>query len=93
MVEEERWCEALFLDPELVTGTLDQMGYHSILQSHALPSGQRLVGQGFILHQDNDVKRTSRLCQNCLRRKEQDSSFKSWPAQLQSWFGRNWTKG
>ncbi|KAL6468385.1 hypothetical protein MHYP_G00240620 [Metynnis hypsauchen] len=39
-----------------VRGTLNQNGYHSVLQSHAVPSGMRLVGQGFILQQDNDPK-------------------------------------
>ena len=35
-------------DLHRVTGTLNQKGYHSILQRHAIPSGLRLVGQGFI---------------------------------------------
>ena len=56
-------------DLHRVTGTLKQKGYHSILQRHAIPSDLRLVGQGFILQQDNDPKHTSRLCQNYLRRK------------------------
>ena len=65
-----------------VTGTLDQKGYHRILQRHAIPSGLRLVGQGFILQQDNDPKHTSKLCQNYLRRKKQDSRLQimEWPA-------------
>ena len=62
-------------DLHRVTGTLNQKGYHSILQRHAIPSGLRLVGQGFILQQDNDPKHTSRLCQNYLRRKEQDGGL------------------
>lgn len=34
-------------------GTLNRNGYHSILQRHAIPSCMCLVGQVFILHQDN----------------------------------------
>ncbi|XP_070769960.1 protocadherin beta-18-like [Enoplosus armatus] len=37
-------------DLNRVRGTLNQNGYHSILQCHAVPSGMHLVGQGFILH-------------------------------------------
>ena len=59
-------------DLHRVTGTLNQKGYHSILQRHAILSGLCQVGQGFIPQQDNDPKHTSRLCQNSLRRKEQD---------------------
>ena len=33
-------------DLHRVTGTLNQKGYHSILQHHAIPSGPCLVGQG-----------------------------------------------
>ena len=70
-------------DLHRVTGTLNQKGYHSILQRHVIPSCLRLVGQGFILQQDNDSKHTSRLCQNYLRRKEQDGRLQimEWPAQ------------
>ena len=66
-----------------VTGTLNQKGYHSILQCHAIPSGLRIVVQGFILQQDNNPKHTSRLCQTYLRRKEQDCRLQimEWPAQ------------
>ena len=48
-------------DLHRVTGTLNQKGDHSILQCHAIPSGLRLVGQDFILSQDNNPKHTSRL--------------------------------
>ena len=70
-------------DLQRVSGTLNQNGYHSILQCHAIPSGVRLVGQGFILQQDNDPKHTSRLCHNDLRRKEQECRLQitEWPAQ------------
>ena len=47
-------------DLHRVTGTLNQKGDHSILKRHAIPSGLRLVRQGFILLQDNDPKHTSR---------------------------------
>ena len=57
-------------DLHRVTGTLNQKGYHSILQRHAIPSGLRLVGQEFIQQQDNDTKHISRLCQIYLRRKK-----------------------
>ena len=60
-------------DLHRVTDTLNQKGYHSILQRHAIPSVLRLLVRGFILQQDNDQKHTSRLYQNYLRRKEQDS--------------------
>ena len=37
-----------------IQGTLNQHGYHSILQLYALPSGLRLVGLSFVFQQDND---------------------------------------
>ena len=68
-------------DLHRVTGTMNQKGYHSILQHHAISSGLCLVGQGFILQQDHDPKHTSRLCQNYLGIKEQDSRLQSWNGQ------------
>lgn len=44
-----------------VDGTINRHGYHNILQRHALPSGQRLVGDGFIFQQDNAPIHTARL--------------------------------
>ena len=41
-----------------IEGTLNQHGYHSILQRHAIPSGLRLVGTSFNFQQDNDPKHT-----------------------------------
>jgi hypothetical protein len=37
-----------------IQGTLNQHGYHSILQCYAIPSGLRLVGLSFVFQQDND---------------------------------------
>ena len=83
-------------DLHRVTVTLNQKGFHSILQRHATPSGLCLVGQGFILQQDNDLKHTSRLCQNYQEEKNKTVGFTSWNGQhsLQaetpsSWFGMN----
>ena len=51
---------------------LSQTGYHSILQHHVIPSGTRLVGQGFLFMQDNDPKHTS---------KQHVLQVVSWPAR------------
>ena len=53
-----------------IEGTLNQHGYHSILQQHAIPSGLRLVGPSFIFQQDNDPKHISGLCKGYLTKKE-----------------------
>ncbi|CAJ0968734.1 unnamed protein product [Ranitomeya imitator] len=53
-------------------GILNQQGYHSILQRHAIPSGLRLVGPSFIFQQNYDPKHTSRLCKGYLTKKESD---------------------
>ena len=37
-----------------IQGTLNQHGYHSILQRYAIPSGLRLVPLSFVFQQDND---------------------------------------
>ena len=38
-----------------IQGTLNQHGYHSILQRYTIPSGLRVVGLSFIFQQDNDL--------------------------------------
>ena len=38
-----------------IQGTLNQLGYHSILQLYAIESGFRLITISFIFHQDNDL--------------------------------------
>jgi hypothetical protein len=37
-----------------IQGTLNQHGYHSILQRYTIPSGLRLMGLSFVFQQDND---------------------------------------
>ena len=37
-----------------IQGTLNQHGYHSILQRYSIPSDLRLVGLSFVFQQDND---------------------------------------
>lgn len=53
-----------------INSILNKEKYHSILQRHAIPSGLRLCGRGFILQQDNDPKHTSKLCKEYLKKKE-----------------------
>ena len=66
-----------------VKGILNKEGYHSILQCHAIPCGQRLIGANFLLQQDNDPKHTSKLFNNYLGKKESAGilSVMKWPAQ------------
>ena len=55
-----------------IQGTLNQHGYHRILQRYAIPSGLRLVRLSFVFPQDNDPKHTSRLCEGYFTKKESD---------------------
>ena len=66
-----------------IEGTLNQHGYHSILQRHAIPSGLCLVAPLFILQQDNDLKHTSTLCKDYLTEKQSDGVLRhmTWPPQ------------
>ena len=63
--------------------TLNQHGYHSILQRYTIPSGLCLVGPSFVFQQDNDPKHTSRLCKGYLTKKESDGVLHplTWPPQ------------
>ena len=66
-----------------IQGTLNQHGYHSILQRYAIPYGLRLVGLSFVFQQDNDPKHTYRLCKGYLTKKESDGVLHqmTWPPQ------------
>ncbi|KAF7664507.1 hypothetical protein LDENG_00173340 [Lucifuga dentata] len=43
-----------------VKGIMKKENYHSILQRHMIPFGLRIIGQNFILQQDNDPKHSSK---------------------------------
>ena len=68
-----------------IEGTLNQHGYHSILQQLTLPSGLRLVGPSVIFQQDNDQmdNDTSRLSKGYLTKKKSDAVLHqmTWPPQ------------
>ena len=66
-----------------IQGTLNQHGYHSILQRYTNPSGLCLVAPSFVFQQDNDPKHTSRLCKGYLTKKESDGVLHqmTWPPQ------------
>lgn len=61
-----------------IDGIMKKEDYHQILQRHAIPSGNTLVGQGFWFQEDNDPKHSSNLCRNYLNVKEkQGMPFKN----------------
>lgn len=66
-----------------IDGILKKESYHQILQHHAIPSGTKLIGRGFMFQHDNDPKHTSRLCRKYLESKEKTGVLKimEWPAQ------------
>lgn len=66
-----------------IQGTLQKEGYHHILQRHAIPSGKRLIGRGFIFQQGNDPKHASKLCKQYTINKERQRELinMKWPAQ------------
>ena len=65
-------------------GTLNQHGYHSILQRSAITSGLRLVGLSFVFQQYNDpTLGCVTLCKGYLTKKESDGVLHqmTWPPQ------------
>ena len=65
-----------------IQGTLNQHGYHSILQRYAIPSGLCLVGQSFFFNRTM-TQHTSRLFKRYLTKKERDWVLHqmTWPPQ------------
>ena len=49
-----------------IQGTLNQHGYHSILQRYAIPSSLHLVPLSVVFKEDNEPKHTPRLCKGYL---------------------------
>ena len=65
-----------------IQGTLNQHGYHSILQWYAIPSGMCLVGLSFVFQEDNDPKPTFRLCKGYLTKESGGVLHQmTWPPQ------------
>ena len=66
-----------------IEGRMDARYYHKVLVRHAVPSGKRLLGRGFIFQQDKDPKHMSRICSYYLRSKESKKELKimTWPPQ------------
>ena len=69
------WCDGALLvtlsDLFRILGTLNQHGYHSILQQYAIPSGLHLVGLSFVFNRTM-TQHTSRLFMGYLTKKESD---------------------
>ena len=57
---------------------MDQKIYHHILIKHAVSSWIHLISEDSIYQQGNDVKHTSKLCKNCLKKRILMESFKIW---------------
>ena len=75
MEEEVWWCGGALLvtlgDLFWIQVTLNQHGYHSMLQQYAIPSGLRLVGLSLFFNRIM-TQNTSRLCKGYLTNKESD---------------------
>ena len=74
MEDEVLWCGAAgdtVSDLFRIQGTLNQHGYHSILQQYAISSGLGLVGLSFFFNRTMP-QHTSRLCKGYLTKKESD---------------------
>ena len=56
-----------------IQGTLNQHGYHIILQGNTIPSGLHLVGLSFVFNRTMN-HHTSRLCKGYLTKKESDGT-------------------
>lgn len=66
-----------------VYGILVKEKYRQILIHHAVPSGKKLLGKGFIFQQDNDPKHTALIVKKYLKNKEKDGTLEvmDWPSK------------
>ena len=71
-------------DLQQLKGKLNQIGYHSKLQHHAIPFGTGLLGKIYVLMQDNDPKHTCKLCQRYIKSKEEQHIHQLMPWLVQS---------
>ena len=57
--------------------------YRQVLIHHAIPTGKRLIGNGFIFQHDNDPKHTANAVKSYLERKTADKTLTvmDWPPQ------------
>ncbi|KAF2903887.1 hypothetical protein ILUMI_02289 [Ignelater luminosus] len=70
-------------DLHRIEGTLKKERYKKILENHALPSGRRLIGRGFIFQQHNDPKHSFKLCKSFLseKKRRREIVVLTWPLQ------------
>ena len=78
----EAYANCKVRDLRLVKSELNQTGYQSVLQNHAILSGTRLVGQAFVLVRDNEPKHTNKHFQRNTKSKEEQLVL-----PLMSWAG------
>ena len=66
-----------------ITEKLTGEKYKNILHNHTVPSGRQLIGDYFILQQNNDPKHTCKLVKNYLSNLEEEGVLQTmpWPSQ------------
>ena len=66
-----------------IDGIMRKEHYRDILETSAISSGLRLIGDNFILMHDNDPKHTALLCRNYLKSKKVENGLRvmTWPPQ------------
>ena len=66
-----------------IEGIMNAEKYRQLLIHHAVPSGKRLIGNGFIFQHDNDPKHTSNVVKAYLQKKEEAGTLTvlDWPPQ------------
>ena len=66
-----------------ITEKLTGEKYKNILHNHTVPSGRHLIGDYFIIQQDNDPKHTCKLVENYSSNLEEEGVLQAmpWPSQ------------
>ena len=91
------WCFAGDADLFRIRATLNQHGYHSILQQYAISSGLRVVGLSFVFQQDNDPKTHLQAVYGLFDQGEwwsaaSDDLVSTITQPQPRWFGMSWTE-